>query len=438
MAKKLFIKTNGKTLKELHLGQTLNIGRAPENDIELDSPQVSRSHAAISFSADGVTIKDLNSTHGVFVGGKKVNSTIILKTTDVSLGNQVLTFEIQDRSEEITNPKFSPHNPSSSDYAAPLDQDVGFFSALNLVLKTSPYVLARLGIYFLITVLTIIWYVVFFGLLSFLGKDNAMGVWVGLIIIAMPLGIAQLFFKYSLYLLKAGHIAVLTELIHGKGVPQQGMVQYGKDAVVSNFGQINILFIVDAMIKGVVSTINSALSWLTSWLPIPGLNSVVGLVQTIIQMATTYIDESIFSYNLTQQNKNVWQTSCDGLVLYAQNSKEILTVAIWAVVFDWITTGVLYVLMLIPSGMLIYASPKLGAVTFVVALFLAFNIRAALVRPIMLTYILLNFHKIRQGQTPSVEWQHKLHDMSDKFREMEEQARSFVNGKIESKHRAGA
>ncbi len=45
----------------------VSIGRAPENDIQLDHPSISRSHARLEFDGAHWQIVDLNSTNGVFI-----------------------------------------------------------------------------------------------------------------------------------------------------------------------------------------------------------------------------------------------------------------------------------------------------------------------------------------------------------------------------------
>lgn len=48
------------------------IGRAAEADIHLDSPQVSRFHAKITIHRQLVTVQDLNSKNGTFIGDHEV------------------------------------------------------------------------------------------------------------------------------------------------------------------------------------------------------------------------------------------------------------------------------------------------------------------------------------------------------------------------------
>jgi diguanylate cyclase (GGDEF)-like protein len=66
----------------------LELGRAPENGLCLSEPEVSRRHARLQISADleSVELRDLGSTNGVFVNGKRVHADpgpVLLKAEDV-------------------------------------------------------------------------------------------------------------------------------------------------------------------------------------------------------------------------------------------------------------------------------------------------------------------------------------------------------------------
>lgn len=62
--------------------ETISIGRAPDNHIVLEHPQVSRHHALIERMGTRYRIKDLKSSNGVFVGGKRIEREAWLKEGD--------------------------------------------------------------------------------------------------------------------------------------------------------------------------------------------------------------------------------------------------------------------------------------------------------------------------------------------------------------------
>jgi len=62
------------------------IGRASENDLVLDDPQVSRRHAQVRWNGTQYTISDLNSTNGVYVNGERVREAPLIECARVQIG----------------------------------------------------------------------------------------------------------------------------------------------------------------------------------------------------------------------------------------------------------------------------------------------------------------------------------------------------------------
>lgn len=76
-------------------GHTFKIGREKPCEIIIEDPHVSRVHAEISCSKDNkITIKDLGSTNGVFVNGKKVLEVELKENDKILIGTRA-HFKIQ-------------------------------------------------------------------------------------------------------------------------------------------------------------------------------------------------------------------------------------------------------------------------------------------------------------------------------------------------------
>jgi ABC-type multidrug transport system ATPase subunit/pSer/pThr/pTyr-binding forkhead associated (FHA) protein len=72
----------------------LRIGRAPDNDVLLEAPGVSRYHASLTYGGQQPVIADLGSTNGTFVNGEPLKAPRLLHPTDmVSLGGFLLRVE---------------------------------------------------------------------------------------------------------------------------------------------------------------------------------------------------------------------------------------------------------------------------------------------------------------------------------------------------------
>lgn len=67
----------------------IKIGKAPDNDVVINDPHVSRYHAQlIRTENDTWIIEDLNSTNGTFVNGDQVMKKRIVATDEIRLGDQ--------------------------------------------------------------------------------------------------------------------------------------------------------------------------------------------------------------------------------------------------------------------------------------------------------------------------------------------------------------
>ena len=92
---------------ELRTGSLL-IGRLAECDLIIDEVLVSRMHARVCVSAEGVTLEDLHSTNGVYVNGARLAHGAALNVGDRALiGSKELTF-VEVRKTDPAPPLSSP------------------------------------------------------------------------------------------------------------------------------------------------------------------------------------------------------------------------------------------------------------------------------------------------------------------------------------------
>ena len=319
-----------------------------------------------------------------------------------------------------------PDRPVRHSYPLAIE-DAGLSTAFGLLMKTLPYAMARFGILLTVSVATIIWWVVTFGGFGLLAsKVNA---FVGYAWLFTGLGLYgylwRTLLRYFLYLMKCGHIAVLTELItRGQiGSSREGMFEHGKRVVTERFGQVNVMFGIDMLVHGVVRAFNRTLNWIANLLPIPGLQSVTAVVNAIVYSATTFIDETIFSYALARGDVDNVRSSKDGLIYYAQNAKEVLKTGVWIVVLDKVATALTWIVMWIPALLVTWMLPSSiagtgGLLSFVIAALLAWNLRAAFLEPLFLIMIMVKFHVCVRDQAIDPTWDERLSSVSGKFVEL--------------------
>jgi hypothetical protein len=75
------------------IGRCTTVGRTPDNDIQVDSPAVSRHHAVLLSTPDHCIVEDLNSTNGVLVNGRRVGRQVLHDGDSVTIGNTVFRYQ---------------------------------------------------------------------------------------------------------------------------------------------------------------------------------------------------------------------------------------------------------------------------------------------------------------------------------------------------------
>ncbi len=92
---------NGVNYFHLKPGELVVLGRGDENTVVVDSQQVSRKHASIEWNGENFVIRDLGSSNGTFVNGRRVQSIArILRDRDtIALASFAMIFEVSEESE---------------------------------------------------------------------------------------------------------------------------------------------------------------------------------------------------------------------------------------------------------------------------------------------------------------------------------------------------
>ena len=236
--------------------------------------------------------------------------------------------------------------------------------ALRLMAQTAPFVIFRMAVYFLIAVayvlVTGVGAGIGFGVGSVGGGDfqATSTFWGGAIGFALTAGVIYLLREYTLYIVKAGHIAVMVEALDGRALPNgQNQISYARTIVTDNFGQASVLFGIDQLVKGVLNAVTGLVQGLMSILPIPGLSNVMGIVRAYLRVAVGLLDEIILAHILRHRSSNPWASGREALVLYGQNARPMLINAAWVTLFVYGLSLVVFILMLAPAAALVYLIP---------------------------------------------------------------------------------
>lgn len=300
--------------------------------------------------------------------------------------------------------------------------------AFGLMARTAPFLVLRMAVYFGIAVGLILatgtgagvgYGIGQFGDDEFLATSTFWGGAAGFGVTA-----AVIFFlrDYVLYLVKAGHIAVMVELLDGRPIPGgQGQIAYARGVVADRFGQASALFALDQLVKGVVNVITGLMGGALAF--VPGMDRLVAVLRAWLRLAVGLVDEVILAQAIRSRSDNAWEAAHDGLVLYAQNARPLLVNAAWLTLFTWTLSAVVFLVMLAPAAAVVWLLPGEGSAGMIVfALAFAWAAKAALIEPFALACLLQVYFKVIEGQVPQPEWRGRLGLVSDRFRKLGEQA----------------
>lgn len=318
------------------------------------------------------------------------------------------------------------------------DFDIG--RSLGLMGKTLPFIVFRMAVYFGIAVayvlVTGVGAGVGWGVGAFGDEDFRIAsiFWGGAIGFGLTAGVIYFLREYILYIVKAGHIAVLTELIDGKDIPDgKGQIEHASSVVKERFAEASVLFAVDQLVKGILVAITGLLQGLASFLPVPGLQQLMGVVRAFLRIAVGLIDEVILAYAIRTRSTNPWASAQTALVLYAQNYKVMLKNAAWLTVFTYVLAFFVFLFMLAPAAAVVYLIPGgWSAGGFVFALVFAWAVKAALIEPFAMACMVQVFFKTIEGQSPDPQWEARIEGASKKFGELKDKASKWVG------HRGGS
>jgi hypothetical protein len=290
------------------------------------------------------------------------------------------------------------------------DFDIG--RSVSIMIRTWPFIVFRMIVYFGITLA----YIVATGSGASVGygvghistdPDGPLSfaLWGGIVGIGVVSIALYWVREYILYVVKAGHIAVMVHLIDGRDIPNgQDQIAYAKDVVKERFAEANILFVLDQLVKGAIRAITGLIGGIAAFLPIPGLGGLVAFINTVIRLSLTYVDEIILGYNIRINSSSPFETARQGVVLYAQNGKTMVKNAVWLAVIMWGVSFVIFLLMLAPAAAIMWFIPgQLGGWAFVLAILLAWAFKAAFIEPFAIACLMQVYFKTIEGQVPNAE-----------------------------------
>jgi len=109
---KLVLKFESAVIREVPLGKsTITIGRAPDNDLQIDNLTVSEHHARILSEESRLRIEDLDSLNGISVNGTTTKREWLRSGDNVSIGKHVIVVDLEHDVTRFENPRPTAATP---------------------------------------------------------------------------------------------------------------------------------------------------------------------------------------------------------------------------------------------------------------------------------------------------------------------------------------
>ena len=300
--------------------------------------------------------------------------------------------------------------------------------AFNLMMKTTPILLIRLGIMLVFWLVAFIYLAIFGGIAVLLG--NAVGGWLGFIVIILALipvlPIYNLAYRYVFYMVKAAHVAVMAEMLTNENLQLpagRGQLEWGRKRVEQRFKQMNAMFVIDEVVRGVVKAFTRTVFNIANWIPGDTIEQLVKILNRVVTNAGNFIDEAVLARSFWHEEENVWENARDGIVLYAMSWRPIIMTSVALMVISYLPGVIVFVLLFAPIGFIISIfSQALAAWTFIFMFFLAWFVKVAIGDAFATAAIIATYLDETKDLTPDPQMSAQLDQVSDQFKKLKRQA----------------
>jgi hypothetical protein len=302
--------------------------------------------------------------------------------------------------------------------------------------KTMPFVWAKLLLGLLTVLASLVVFAILMGI-AWLLKNEGIAAIMFFIWLSATATISFILNHYIGYLLKAGHISVITEAVTTGKIPDN-QVAYGKQMVKERFLTSNIYFVIDKLVSHAVKQIQRGVEKVGNMMgAIPGMNAIVSIGKLFISISLGYIDECCLGYTFLKKDQGAFKSAADGVVIFAQNWKKLLKDAakttLMVVVLVLVITLVVFALfagafrLLVLNGSVGEVAGKIaGIVAFFLGLFVAWAVKKAFIDSYILVSAMTSYMEVAPTTVITFDLYNKLCGISSKFKEL------FNKGQSES------
>lgn len=305
-------------------------------------------------------------------------------------------------------------------------------TAKEIYFKTLAFSWVKLGLGVLNIVIDIALFAILMGI-SVLFKSEGVGAVLFIVWLALA-GIVNFVLNHYIgYLVKAGHVAVISRAFQRGAIPDNP-VTVGKAMVKERFGTSNVYFALDKLVAGSVKQLQRTLGRITDGLlgALPGADGIKSVTNMFLNISLGYIDECCLGYTFYRGDQNPYKSAADGVVIYAQNWKTLLKDAAKTTLVVILSVVAVTLVAFALFGGLFALLGWSGFVAFILALLLAWTVKYAFIDSWILVKMMCSYMQVAPTTVITFDLYGKLSGLSGKFKELfrrsgETQPRSDYN-----------
>lgn len=285
----------------------------------------------------------------------------------------------------------------------------------QILKKTMPFVWAKLFLALITTGISIALLLLLIGI-EHLCNNEAIG---GVMIIPWLIlsGIVRfIVMHYWGYLVKAGHIAVIIEVVLTEKVPEDQLA-YGKNIVAECFEDANMYFLIDKLISGAVRQIQQTISRLGNALDfIPGNGSVISVMNIFVGISLNYIDECCIGYTFYKKDDNPFRSGAEGILIYTQNWRSLIRniAKVAGLLLIIVPLNILVIFVILGNLFRIFRWN--GVIAFILACILTWVVKFAFIDSYFMIRVMKTYMEVAPTTQITFDLYNQLSSLSSKFR----------------------
>ena len=240
-------------------------------------------------------------------------------------------------------------------------------------------------------------------------------------------GTYKIIMNYVGYLIKAAHVAVISEAVTTGQIPEN-MVETGKNMVKERFVETNVYLVLDKLVSGAVKQLQKAVGSVGNALDfIPGMSNITSILQTFIGISLGYVDECCLGYSFLQKDKGAFEAGCDGVVIYFQNAKHLLKNAAVTTIVVLLSTFLAWIVPFILLSVIFSALEWNMMIAFILSVIISICIKVAFVDSYMLVKMMFSYMEVAPQTQISFDLYEKLCKLSNSFKKLWQKAKAQVS-----------